>query len=56
MLIDDVKITVIAGKGGKGLVAFNRTKMSKGPTGGNGGNGGSVFIEGVSDLEDNPAC
>ncbi|MCX6764798.1 MAG: GTPase ObgE [Candidatus Nealsonbacteria bacterium] len=50
MLIDDVKITVIAGHGGKGLVAFSKTKMSKGPTGGNGGNGGSVFIEGVSDL------
>jgi GTP-binding protein len=50
MIIDDVKITVIAGHGGKGLVAFSRTKMSQGPTGGNGGNGGSVFIEGVSDL------
>lgn len=50
MIIDDVKITVIAGHGGKGLVTFNRTKMSQGPTGGNGGNGGSIFIEGVSDL------
>jgi len=50
MLIDDVTINVAAGKGGKGLVAFSRTKMSKGPTGGNGGNGGSVFVEGVSDL------
>ena len=50
MIIDDVKITVIAGHGGKGLVTFSRTKMSLGPTGGNGGNGGSVFIEGVSDL------
>ena len=50
MIVDDVKITVIAGHGGKGLVTFSRTKMSQGPTGGNGGNGGSVFIEGVSDL------
>jgi GTP-binding protein len=50
MIIDDVKITVIAGHGGKGLVAFNRTKMSQGPTGGSGGKGGSIFIEGVSDL------
>ena len=50
MIIDDVKITVIAGHGGKGLVAFSGTKMSQGPTGGNGGKGGSVFIEGVSDL------
>ena len=50
MIVDDVKITVIAGHGGKGFVAFSGTKMSQGPTGGNGGNGGSVFIEGVSDL------
>ena len=50
MIVDDVKITVIAGRGGKGLVTFNRTKMTQGPTGGNGGNGGNVFIEGVSDL------
>jgi len=50
MIIDDVKITVIAGHGGKGLMVFSRTKMFRGPTGGNGGNGGSVFIEGISDL------
>ncbi len=50
MIIDDVKITVIAGHGGKGSVAFSKIKMSRGPTGGNGGNGGSVFIEGVSDM------
>jgi len=50
MIIDDVKITVIAGHGGKGSVAFSKIKMSRGPTGGNGGNGGSVFIEGVSDI------
>ena len=50
MIIDDVKITVIAGHGGKGLVTFSRTKMTQGPTGGSGGNGGSIFIEGVSDL------
>jgi GTP-binding protein len=50
MLIDDVTIKVTAGRGGDGLVAFNKTKMSLGPTGGNGGNGGSVYVEGVSDL------
>ena len=50
MIIDDIKISVTAGKGGKGMVAFNKTKMSLGPTGGNGGKGGDVFIEGVSDL------
>ena len=50
MLIDDVKISVTAGHGGKGTVAFNKTKMSLGPTGGSGGKGGSVFVEGTSDL------
>src|SRR4030042_1971023 len=50
MLIDDVKISVTAGKGGKGTVAFNKTKMSFGPAGGSGGKGGSVFVEGISDL------
>ena len=50
MLIDDVKISVTAGKGGKGTVTFNKTKMSFGPTGGSGGKGGSVFVEGISDL------
>ncbi|MDP2934163.1 MAG: GTPase ObgE [bacterium] len=50
MLIDDVKIKVRAGQGGRGAVAFNRTKMSLGPTGASGGNGGSIYFEGVSDL------
>jgi len=50
MLIDDVKISVTAGHGGKGNVAFNKTKVSLGPTGGSGGKGGSVFVEGISDL------
>ncbi|MDO8554984.1 MAG: GTPase ObgE [bacterium] len=50
MLIDDVKIKVKSGHGGKGAVAFNSIKMALGPTGGSGGNGGSVYFEGVSDL------
>lgn len=50
MLIDDVKIKVTAGRGGKGAVAFNKVKMSLGPVGGSGGDGGSVYAEGVSDL------
>jgi GTP-binding protein len=50
MIIDDVKIKVIAGNGGSGMAAFNKIKMALGPTGGNGGVGGSVFLEGVSDL------
>lgn len=50
MLIDDVKIEVEAGHGGKGSVAFNKNLMSLGPAGGNGGKGGSIYFEGVSDL------
>jgi len=50
MIIDDVTIAVTAGNGGGGIVRFNKTKMSLGPTGGNGGNGGNVFLQGVSDL------
>lgn len=50
MLIDDVRIEVIAGKGGNGAVAFNRNKMELGPTGGTGGNGGSVWCVGVADI------
>lgn len=50
MIIDNVKIIVTAGNGGRGLVAFSKTKMALGPTGGSGGKGGSIFIEGVSDL------
>jgi GTPase len=50
MLIDDVEIQVTAGAGGKGAVAFNKTKMSLGPAGGSGGRGGSIYIEGISDL------
>jgi GTP-binding protein len=50
MLIDNVKINVSAGHGGKGTVSFSKTKKTQGPTGGNGGIGGSVFVEGISDL------
>ncbi len=50
MLIDEAKIDVSAGDGGKGAIAFNKNMMSLGPTGGSGGRGGSVYFEGVSDL------
>ena len=50
MLIDDVRIKVAAGHGGRGAVAFNKNLMSLGPAGGSGGKGGSVFAEGISDL------
>ncbi|MFZ2976014.1 MAG: Obg family GTPase CgtA [Candidatus Moraniibacteriota bacterium] len=50
MLTDEAKIKVEAGKGGDGVVAFDKVLMSLGPTGGKGGNGGSVYFEGVSDI------
>lgn len=51
MLIDDVKIKIIAGRGGTGAVAFNKTKMNLGPAGANGGRGGSVYLEGISNID-----
>ncbi|MDI6717783.1 MAG: GTPase ObgE [Patescibacteria group bacterium] len=50
MLIDDVKIKIKAGDGGRGAVAFNKNMLSLGPSGGSGGSGGSIYFEGVSDL------
>ncbi len=50
MLTDEVKIKIHAGHGGNGVIAFDKIKMSLGPTGGNGGNGGNIYLEGVSDL------
>ncbi len=50
MLVDDIIISVSAGNGGNGAVAFNKNMMSLGPAGGSGGKGGSVFFEGTSDL------
>lgn len=50
MLIDDIKIKISAGSGGKGAVAFNTNLKSLGPTGASGGKGGSVYGKGVSDI------
>ena len=46
MFIDKVKITVCAGKGGDGAVAFHREKYvaAGGPDGGDGGHGGNVVL------------
>ena len=47
MFIDSVKITLRAGKGGNGVVAWRREKFipKGGPVGGNGGKGGSIILE-----------
>lgn len=50
MLIDDVTIKVVAGRGGKGNASFNSVMMSLGPVGGRGGNGASVYVQGIADL------
>ncbi|MCK4800332.1 Obg family GTPase CgtA [Candidatus Parcubacteria bacterium] len=50
MIVDEIQIKALGGKGGDGYVAFNKNKGEKGPTGGDGGNGGSVYLEGVSNL------
>jgi len=52
MFIDDVKITVKAGKGGNGAVAFRREKYVPlgGPDGGSGGKGGNVIFVGDEGL------
>jgi GTPase len=47
MFVDSVKITLRAGKGGNGVVAWRREKYipKGGPVGGNGGKGGSIFLK-----------
>jgi len=53
MFIDEAKITVKAGDGGHGCIAFRREKFVPrgGPSGGDGGDGGNVYL--VSDPHEN---
>ncbi|MGA8534026.1 MAG: GTPase ObgE [Candidatus Tumulicola sp.] len=50
--IDEATITVAAGNGGDGIVAWRREKYipKGGPAGGDGGHGGSVYLEAVAEL------
>lgn len=51
---DRVQLTLIAGKGGDGLVSWTREKYlpKGGPSGGNGGPGGSVYLRATTSRTD----
>jgi GTP-binding protein len=53
MFIDEAKITVKAGDGGHGCIAFRREKFVPrgGPSGGDGGNGGDIYL--IADPHEN---
>jgi GTPase len=50
--IDEATITVAAGNGGDGIVAWRREKYipKGGPAGGDGGHGGNVYLQASADL------
>lgn len=52
MFVDRVKLSLVAGRGGNGVVAWRREKYipKGGPAGGDGGNGGSVIIRTEKNL------
>lgn len=52
MFVDRIKVQLIAGKGGNGVVAWRREKFlpKGGPYGGNGGRGGSIILEADSSI------
>jgi GTP-binding protein len=50
MFIDKAKVTLVAGRGGDGMISFRREKYVPrgGPNGGNGGRGGSIYFVATS--------
>jgi GTP-binding protein len=52
MFVDELEIEARAGRGGNGVVRWNREKYKPkgGPAGGNGGKGGDVYMRAVPDL------
>lgn len=52
MFVDSVQISLQAGKGGNGVVAWRREKFipKGGPVGGNGGKGGSIILRAESHI------
>ena len=52
MFVDNVKIYIKAGNGGKGAISFRREKgiPNGGPDGGNGGRGGNIIFRATRDL------
>lgn len=54
MLVDNIKLIVIAGKGGDGSAHFRRDAITRngGPDGGNGGNGGNIYFLASHNVRD----
>lgn len=52
MFVDRVKLRIVAGTGGNGMIAFHREKFvdKGGPSGGDGGRGGSIYFVADSGL------
>ena len=52
MFVDQVKVTLRAGKGGNGCVSFRRERgvPRGGPDGGRGGDGGSIYLISAENL------
>lgn len=54
MLVDNIKLIVVAGSGGNGSAHLRRDGQTAkgGPDGGNGGNGGNIYFQGSHNLTD----